>query len=61
MTYNEVCDILGKQGTLQATSSVSDYTVSIYCWENEYLYNYACISVTFENGIVSSKAQAGLS
>ena len=59
MTYDEVKEIIGSDGELLSTSSMNDYTISIYVWYGEGMIG-ANANVTFTNGKVTGKAQAGL-
>lgn len=59
MTYDEVCDIIGSNGTESATSSVAGYTTSVITWYGNGVAG-SNANVTFQNGKVMSKAQVGL-
>lgn len=59
MTYEEVKEIIGSPGELSSTSSVGNYTVSIYTWYGNGTAG-SNANVTFQNGYVSGKAQVGL-
>lgn len=59
MTYDEVCNIIGSKGTESAKSSVAGYTTSIVTWYGNGVAG-SNANVTFQNGKVVSKAQAGL-
>ncbi len=56
MTYEEVLDIVGEEGTNISESTIMDYVTAIYQWE-EGLNNF---NVTFENNIVVGKSQFGV-
>ena len=59
MSYDQVKEIIGSEGELSGTSSVGDYSVSIYTWYgNGTLGSNA--NVTFTNNRVTGKAQIGL-
>lgn len=57
MTYQEVKDIIGKEGTETMSSGEGKYKVESYKWEGE---QYQFISVVFTGGKVQSKVQANL-
>ena len=59
MTYDEVKEIIGSDGTLSATSSVGGYTVTIYVWYGNGIAG-SNANITFTNGEVTGKAQVGL-
>ena len=62
MTYKEVCDIIGGEGTLGASSDIGlgdEYKTEIYQWTGDGVLG-ANANVTFQGGKVFSKAQAGL-
>ena len=56
MTYEEVLDIVGEEGTNISETTIMDYVTAIYQWD-EGLNNF---NVTFENNVVIGKAQFGL-
>lgn len=58
MTYSEVVEIVGCEGTLLSTAEVMDTTMSMYCWYGK--GGIANANVTLENDVVVSKAQIGL-
>ena len=58
MTYQEVVEIMGEEGTLSTESSYGDQTVQIYYWYAKNGISNATIS--FTNGVVSAKSQIGL-
>jgi hypothetical protein len=57
MSYQEVVNILGKEGTETMSSGEGRYKVESYKWDGE---NYQYISVVFMGGKVQSKVQANL-
>lgn len=57
MSYQEVKDILGREGTETMSSGEGKYKVESYKWEGE---QYQFISVVFMGGKVNSKVQANL-
>lgn len=59
MSYDEVKEIIGSDGELLSTSSFNNYSISIYIWYGKGSIG-ANANVTFTNGKVSGKAQAGL-
>ena len=62
MTYNEVCDIVGGEGTLGSSVDVGvgdEYKTEIYQWTGDGSIG-ANANVTFQGGKVVSKAQIGL-
>lgn len=59
MTYEEVVEILGKEGELLSEAGSGQYKTEMYQWEAENGFG-ANMNVTFQNGKVQSKAQAGL-
>lgn len=62
MTYKEVCDIVGGEGTLSANSDLGigdEYKTEIYQWTGNGSLG-ANANVTFQGGKVVSKAQMGL-
>lgn len=62
MTYEEVCDIVGGEGELEADADLgigSEYATKIYTWEGNGSFG-ANANVTFQGGRVVSKAQLGL-
>ena len=58
MTYADVVAIVGSEGTQMAMSQVLEVTTEMWMWEGEFLGANA--NVTFQNGIVTAKAQLGL-
>lgn len=58
MTYQQVVDIVGTEGTLSTESSVGNLTYQIYYWYGSDGISNATIS--FDNGKVSGKSQIGL-
>lgn len=59
MSYDEVKEIIGSEGELASTSSVSGYTISIYTWYGNGVAG-SNANVTFTNDGVTAKAQVGL-
>lgn len=62
MTYEEVCDIVGGEGSLSSSVDMgigSEYKTEIYMWTGNGSIG-ANANVTFQNGKVISKAQIGL-
>lgn len=57
MSYQEVKDIIGKEGTETMSSGEGKYKVESYKWEGD---QYQFISVVFTGGKVQSKVQANL-
>lgn len=57
MSYQEVKDIIGREGTQTMSSGEGKYKVESYKWEGD---NYQFISVVFMGGKVNSKVQANL-
>ena len=58
MSYEDVVNIIGSNGTLSSESSIGNYTTQIYTWYGSVFGANA--NVTFQNGKVVGKAQAGL-
>ena len=58
MSYEDVVNIIGSNGTLSSESSIGNYTTQIYTWYGNIFGANA--NVTFQNGKVVGKAQAGL-
>ncbi|MBP3705784.1 MAG: DUF3862 domain-containing protein [Clostridia bacterium] len=62
MTYKEVCDIVGGEGTIASSVDVGigdEYKTEIYQWTGDGSIG-ANANVTFQAGKVVSKAQIGL-
>jgi hypothetical protein len=57
MSYQEVKDIIGGEGTQTMSSGEGKYKVESYKWEGD---DYQFISVVFMGGKVNSKVQANL-
>lgn len=58
MTYQQVVEIAGEEGTLSTESAYANQTMKIYYW---YASNgIANATVSFMNGKVTSKSQIGL-
>lgn len=59
MTYQEVVQIVGGEGTLQSEAGDGKYKVEIYSWDGDGGFG-ANANVTFQGGKVSAKSQIGL-
>lgn len=59
MTYDEVCKIIGSYGAEMARNEAAGYQTVVVAWEGEGAIG-ANANVTFQNGTVVAKAQAGL-
>lgn len=59
MTYDDVKQIIGSEGSLTSTTSVKDSTVEIYTWYGNGNAG-SNANVTFTNDSVTGKAQIGL-
>jgi hypothetical protein len=57
MTYDQVKEIIGSDGTEQSTSAVGNTTTTIYEWDSD---SFGVATVTFQNDKVVNKAQAGV-
>lgn len=58
MTYEQVVDIIGEEGTLSTESSAGKQTMKIYYWYAENgIFN---ATISFMNGKVNAKSQIGL-
>jgi hypothetical protein len=57
MTYKEVVDIMGSEGTQTLSSGEGKYKVESYKWEGD---NYQFLTITFIGEKVNSKFQNGL-
>ncbi len=57
MTYDQVKQIIGSDGTEQSTTEVSGITTKIYEWESD---GFGAATVTFENDKVVNKTQVGV-
>lgn len=58
MTYQEVVNIIGEEGTLSTESLYGGQSMEIYCWYDSTGVSNATIS--FMNGRVTGKSQIGL-
>ena len=58
MTYDEVVEILGGEGTLLSDTEISGMTSQVYMWSGTSLGANA--NITFSDGKVMAKAQVGL-
>jgi hypothetical protein len=59
MTYEEVCSIVGSNGTESASSGDDNYKIVIVTWYGNGVAG-SNANVTFTNGAVTGKAQVGL-
>ena len=59
MTYKEVKQIIGSEGSLTSTVTANDITVEIYTWYGNGTAG-SNANVTFTNDSVTGKAQVGL-
>ena len=59
MSYQEVVNIIGEEGTVLSESEIGNIKSTIYSWYGEGSIG-ANANVTFQNGKVVSKAQVGL-
>lgn len=59
MTYKEVVEIIGEEGTVLSESEIGNIKTTIYSWYGEGTIG-ANANVTFQKGKVTSKAQFGL-
>ena len=59
MTYSEVSQIIGSYGTEASRVSMSGYETVILAWDGKGSIG-ANANITFQNGYVVGKAQAGL-
>ncbi len=57
MSYDQVKDIMGSEGNETRSTKSGSYESNSYEWKGE---KYARISVTFQNGKLTSKSQSGL-
>ncbi|MET3194685.1 DUF3862 domain-containing protein [Gottfriedia sp. OAE603] len=60
MTYQQVVQIIGENGTLDASSSGYGTTIKVYSWSQKNSTYGGSASILFENNKVQSKSQAGL-
>ena len=58
MTYEDVCALFGKEGTLDSEVDVAGIKTQLYHWYNK--TGIANCNVTFQNGYMTAKAQIGL-
>ena len=60
MTYEQVCDIFGEEGTVASEVDIGDdqYKTTIYYWYDD--TEVANCNVTIQGGAVVAKAQVGL-
>lgn len=59
MTYDEVKEIVGSDGTLTSSTSMNGITIEIYTWYGDGMAG-SNANVTFTNNSVTGKAQVGL-
>ena len=59
MTYEEVTEIIGSQGSLSSTVTANGTTIEIYTWYGDGVAG-SNANVTFTNDSVTGKAQVGL-
>lgn len=58
MTYEEIKNIVGCEGTLMSETEINEYTSKIYYWYGK--DNISNANFTFQNNKLISKAQYGL-
>lgn len=58
MTYDEVVEIMGSEGTVVSEAGMDGIVTTIYCWKS--MFGVANMNVTITNGKVLAKAQFGL-
>lgn len=59
MTYKQVVEIIGEEGTVLSEAEIANIKTVIYSWYGEGNIG-ANANVTFQNGKVTAKAQFGL-
>lgn len=59
MTYEQVVEIIGKEGTEMSRVESAEYPTIMYVWEVGG-FSAGNMNVTFQNGGLISKAQFGL-
>ena len=59
MTYDEVVELIGTEGTSLSESEVSGIVTEMYSWESSDGFGNA--TITFQDGIVINKSQIGIS
>ena len=59
MTYAQVVEIIGEEGTVLSESEIANIKTTIYSWYGEGSIG-ANANITFQNGKVTAKAQFGL-
>ena len=57
MSYEEVCQIIGKKGSLMSENNIAGCGTEMYTWKGIGIAN---MNATFQNGRLMSKAQLGL-
>lgn len=63
MTYEEVVEIVGGEGTLNSEADLGvgeEYRTQIYSWEGEGVFSSGNATVSFQGGKVVAKSQFGL-
>jgi hypothetical protein len=58
MTYSEVVEIIGSEGTETSSASAGGYTSKVYKWDGS--EKNSNVVVTFTNDLVVAKAESGL-
>ena len=58
MSYDDVCKLFGKGGTLDSEVDLAGIKTQIYHWYD--ITGIANCNVTFQNGMMTAKAQIGL-
>lgn len=58
MSYDDVCALFGKEGTLDSEVDIAGIVTQIYHWNNK--TNLFNCTVTFQNGKMVAKTQIGL-
>lgn len=59
MSYDQVVEIIGEEGTVLSESEIANIKTIVYSWYGEGSVG-ANANITFQNGKVTSKAQFGL-
>ena|SRR5215475_1322700 len=60
MTYDQVTAIVGSRGDVMSQVDLAGYNTVMIGWQNKGFLDGGNMNVTFQNGLVVSKAQAGL-
>ncbi len=58
MTYEDVCKLFGKDGTLDSEVDLAGIKTQMYHWYD--ITGIANCNVTFQNGMMTAKSQIGL-